>query len=90
LTAPDLSREALSAAARGRFARETKAASTVVHPNVMAIYALAEAKGLPYFVMPDVRGPSLAKRLQQTGPLTVLEIVRIGMQIAAGLAAAHA
>jgi serine/threonine protein kinase len=81
---------ALSGTARQRFAREAKAAATVVHPNVMAIHAVAETKSLPYFVMPYVRGPSLAKRLQQTGAFTVLEIVRIGMQMAGGLAAAHA
>jgi hypothetical protein len=81
---------AQNAAARQRFAREAKAAATVVHANVIAIHAVAEASGMPYFVMPYVRGPSLEKRLQQTGALPVLEIVRIGMQIAAGLAAAHA
>ena len=81
---------AMSAAARQRFAREAKAAATVVHANVIAIHAVAEANGVPYFVMPYVRGPSLEKRLQQTGALPVIEIVRIGMQIAAGLAAAHA
>src|SRR5207237_474720 len=36
------------------------------------------------------RGPSLERRLQRTGPLAVDEILRIGMQIARGLAAAHA
>ena len=81
---------ALNSAARQRFAREAKAAATVVHSNVIAIHAVAETHGMPYFVMPYVRGPSLEKRLQQTGALPVVEVVRIGMQIAAGLAAAHA
>jgi eukaryotic-like serine/threonine-protein kinase len=84
---PELAR---SAAARQRFGREAKAAAAVVHPNVVAIHAVAEANVLPYFVMRYVRGPTLARRLQQSGPLSVLEIVRIGMQVAAGLAAAHA
>jgi serine/threonine-protein kinase len=81
---------AMSAAARQRFAREAKAAAAVVHDNVMAIHAVAEANGLPYIVMPYVRGPSLEKRLRQTGALGVVEVLRIGMQIAKGLAAAHA
>ena len=57
---------------------------------MVAIHAVAEAGGLPYFVMPYVSGPSLEKRLRQTGPLAVVEVLRIGLQIAAGLAAAHA
>jgi serine/threonine protein kinase len=79
-----------SAAARQRFAREAKAAAAVMHDNVMAIHAVAEAHGLPYIVMPYVRGPSLEKRLRQTGAFAVVEVLRIGMQIASGLAAAHA
>jgi serine/threonine protein kinase len=77
-------------AARQRFAREARAAAAVVHDNVMAIHAVAEANGLPYLVMPYVRGPSLEKRLQQSGALPTEEVLRIGRQVAAGLAAAHA
>lgn len=54
------------------------------------IYGVAEANGLPYLVMPYVRGTSLQRRLDDSGPLTVAEVLRIGMQTAAGLAAAHA
>jgi hypothetical protein len=81
---------AANAASRQRFAREAKAAASVVHDNVMAIHAVGEANGLPYLVMPYVRGPSLEKRLQRTGALAIEEVLRVGMQIAAGLAAAHA
>ncbi len=77
-------------AARQRFAREARAAAAVVHDNVMAIHAVAEANGLPYLVMPYVRGPSLEKRLQKSGALPAEEVLRIGRQVAAGLAAAHA
>ncbi|MCR9201660.1 MAG: protein kinase [Planctomycetaceae bacterium] len=44
---------------------------------------------MPYLVMPFARGPSLQKRLDESGPLATVEVVRIGRQIAAGLAAAH-
>jgi eukaryotic-like serine/threonine-protein kinase len=37
-----------NAASRQRFAREAKAAASVVHDNVMAIHAVGEANGLPY------------------------------------------
>ena len=79
-----------SGAARRRFSREAQAAAAVVHDNVMAIHAVAETQGLPYLVMPYVRGPSLEKRLRTNGPLALEEVLRVGMQVAAGLAAAHA
>src|SRR5262249_23702679 len=81
---------ATSGAARKRFAREAQASAAVVNDHVMAIHAVAEWQGMPYLVMPYVRGVSLQKRLDDRGPLGVAEILRIGMQAAAGLAAAHA
>ena len=81
---------ASSGAARKRFSREAQAAAAVVHENVMEIHGVAELEGLPYLVMPYVRGPSLQRRLDDDGPLALVEILRIGMQAAAGLAAAHA
>jgi len=81
---------ALSGSARRRFAREARAAAAVVHENVVAIHSVAEAGGLPYFVMPYIRGTSLERRLQERGPLGVTEILRIAWQTAAGLTAAHA
>ncbi|HUY88310.1 MAG TPA: protein kinase [Pirellulales bacterium] len=79
-----------SGAARRRFSREAQAAAAVVHDNVMAIHAVAETHGLPYLVMPYVRGPSLESRLRTRGPLALEEVLRVGRQVAAGLAAAHA
>ncbi len=87
LLAPHL---AASASARRRFGREAKAAAAVVHENVVAIHGVSEFQGLPYLVMPYVKGESLQKRLDRGGALGVLEVLRIGRQIAAGLAAAHA
>lgn len=81
---------ASSGAARGRFAREAQAAAAVMHENVIAIHGVEEHGGLPFLVMPYVRGTSLQKRIDQKGTLSLLEILRIGMQAAAGLAAAHA
>ncbi|MDB5389937.1 MAG: prkC 20, partial [Planctomycetaceae bacterium] len=81
---------AASGAARRRFAREAQAAAAVTHDNVVAIHGVAEWNGLPYLVMPYVRGESLQKRLDQQGPRGLNEILRVGLQIAAGLTAAHA
>ncbi len=44
---------------------------------------------LPYLVMPYVRGESLQKRLDRCGVLSTAEVLRISMQVALGLAAAH-
>jgi serine/threonine protein kinase len=81
---------ASSGAARKRFAREAQAAAAVVHEHVVAIHGVDTWKGLPYLVMSFVNGHSLQERLDTEGPLGVREILRIGMQTASGLAAAHA
>jgi serine/threonine protein kinase len=77
------------AEARQRFEREARAAAQVRHDNVVAIHAVEEADGLPYLVMEYVPGLSLQQRLDRDGPLEVEEVLRIGAQAAAGLAAAH-
>ena len=79
-----------SGAARKRFARESKAAAAVLHPNVIAIHCVADDPKLPYLVMPYIGGASLQKRVEADGPLCTQDTLRIGQQIAAGLAAAHA
>lgn len=75
--------------ARQRFAREAKAAAAVLHPNVVPIHSVASGDSMPYLVMSYIRGGSLQKRLEREGPLPDVEVLRIGSQIAAGLAAAH-
>jgi serine/threonine protein kinase len=79
-----------SASARRRFTREAQAAAAVCHEHVVAVHGVHDAGGLPYLVMQFVPGESLQARLERTGPLDMTEVVRIGMQTAAGLAAAHA
>jgi eukaryotic-like serine/threonine-protein kinase len=81
---------ATNAAARGRFAREARAAAAVVHDHVVAIHAVDSWNNLPYLVMPFVAGRSLQERVDRDGPLGVKEVLRIGIQTARGLAAAHA
>ena len=83
-------RLATSAAARRRFLREARAAASVAHEHVVTIHAVDETKGLPYLVMQYVAGRSLQQRIDRDGPLDLEAILRIGMQTAAGLAAAHA
>ncbi len=81
---------AVSAAARKRFAREAQATAAILHPNVMPILTVHSTGKLPYLVMPYVGCESLQQRIDRTGPLELLDILRIGMQTANGLASAHA
>lgn len=81
---------ACSGAARQRFVREARAAAAIVHPHVMAIHSVNASSRLPYLVMPFVDCESLQRRLDRDGPLELTEILRIGLQVSAGLAAAHA
>ena len=80
----------LSATARKRFIREARAAAAVSHDHIVTIHAVEETSGLPYIAMQYVDGMSLEERLNRSGPLELKEILRIGIQTAAGLAAAHA
>ncbi len=77
--------------AQQRFCREARAAAKVAHDNIVTVYQVSEdeAAGLPYLVMQLVNGETLEERLRRTGKLSIEEAVRVGMQAAQGLAAAH-
>jgi serine/threonine protein kinase len=79
-----------SGAARQRFAREARAAAAVVHEHVVAIHNVESEGASPFLVMQFVAGESLQARVDRQGPLELCEVLRIGRQTAAGLAAAHA
>ena len=61
----------------------------VRHENVVQVYEVGE-QPLPYLVMEFIPGETLQQKLDRSGPLDVPEVLRIGRQIAEGLAAAHA
>ncbi len=76
-------------AARTRFMREAQAAAAIVHPSVVPIYSVVPSARLPYIVMPCIHGGNLQQRIDREGPLELVEVLRIGLQIAEGLVAAH-
>jgi len=78
-----------SGMARQRFAREARAAAAVSNDHVIAIHAVEEAGPVPYLVMHFVNGQTLQDKLDRTGPPSLKEVLRIGLQIAEGLGAAH-
>jgi eukaryotic-like serine/threonine-protein kinase len=81
---------AASTTARKRFIREAQAAAAVRNEHVIDVHEVNEAGGLPYLVMEYICGISLEQKLVRAGALDVARVLRIGMQTAAGLAAAHA
>lgn len=75
---------------RERFLREARTASSLDHPNIGVIHAIEEtADGHGFIVMAYYDGQSLARRIRE-GPLSELEAVDIAIQMAKGLAEAHA
>lgn len=75
--------------AHKRFLREARAAASINHPNVVTIHAVSEKDDTPYLVMEYVDGQPLQARIQKDAPLPYEDVLRIGAQIASGLAAAH-
>ncbi len=74
---------------RKRFLREARCSAAVRHEHVVQIYAV-EDQPIPYLVMEYIAGENLQQKLDRVGPLEVPEVLRIGCEIARGLAAAHA
>ncbi len=75
--------------ARKRFAREARAAAAVVHQHVVPIHNVETDREAPFLVMHYVAGEALQSRINRQGNLGIVEILRIGIQVASGLAAAH-
>ena len=80
---------AASDSARRRFLREAQAAAAIEHDHIVSIYQVGEDRGLPYLAMQLLKGETLHERARREGRLPVAEVLRIGREIASGLAAAH-
>src|SRR5262249_28841691 len=80
---------AANAQARERFLREARATAAGKHDHVVTIHQVGEAGGAPFLAMELLEGGTLEDLLQRDSRLPWLEVVRIGREIAEGLAAAH-
>lgn len=76
-------------AARKRFRNEARVLSRLNHPSIQTIHDFDTVDGTDFLVSELVPGRSLDTRLE-SGPLPEKEVVRIGVQLALGMAAAHA
>ena len=82
-------RMAATSPPRKRFLREARSAAAIKHENIVQVYSVEE-QPLPFLVMECIDGETLGHRLDSSGPLEISEVLYLGRQIAAGLAAAHA
>jgi serine/threonine protein kinase len=82
---------AASAEFHRRFLREARLAAAIEHEHIVTVYQVGEDRGVPFLAMQLLRGESLEDRLKRTGGrLPLPEVLRVGREIAEGLAAAHA
>ena len=71
-----------------RFAREAQVLASINHPNIASVFDLEESDGRQVLVMELVEGETLAERLRG-GALPLADAVRLALQIAEALRAAH-
>ncbi|HTN86276.1 MAG TPA: serine/threonine-protein kinase, partial [Sorangium sp.] len=71
-----------------RFRVEARALASLSHPNIVQIYDVGEAEGVPYFALELVEGETLERRLDR-GAWSVREAARLVRTLAEAMAAAH-
>jgi eukaryotic-like serine/threonine-protein kinase len=71
-----------------RFQREAKLLASLNHPNIAAIHGLEESGGTTFLVLELVQGETLADQIKR-GPIPVEESLKVALQIAEALEAAH-
>ncbi len=82
--------EAIRPGAAERFLREARLAAGLEHDHIVPVYHVGEDRGIPFVVMPLLRGESLDRRLRREGRLEPAEAARLAREALRGLAAAHA
>lgn len=74
----------------GRFRREARLAASLNHRNIVTVYDFDQSDdGSLFIAMEYLQGEKLSEVIRKEGPLDISRAVRLGLQIADGLAAAH-
>jgi serine/threonine protein kinase len=92
LVALKVMRPSLAASAdfHRRFLREARLSAAIEHEHIVTVYQVGEDRGVPYLAMQLLRGETMEHRMRRAGGrLPLPEVLRIGREIAEGLAAAH-
>jgi tetratricopeptide (TPR) repeat protein/tRNA A-37 threonylcarbamoyl transferase component Bud32 len=76
-------------AARKRFRREALVLAKLNHPNIGTVYEFGSQDGMDFLVMELVAGVPVDSKVA-AGPLPQKQVLRLGIQLADGLASAHA
>jgi serine/threonine-protein kinase len=71
-----------------RFQREAKLLASLNHPNIAAIHGLEESDGIHFLVLELIEGDTLADQIKKS-PIPVEESLKLALQIAEALEAAH-
>jgi len=74
--------------ARKHFRKEALALAKLNHPNIETVFEFGSQDGADFLAMELIAGNSLKQKINE-GPLLEAETVRLGLQLAEGLAAAH-
>ncbi|MBV8430400.1 MAG: protein kinase, partial [Solirubrobacterales bacterium] len=72
-----------------RFLREARAMAALKHDHVVTIYQVGQERGVPYLAMEYLRGIALSDWLERGHTPSLKLVLRLGREVAAGLAAAH-
>jgi WD40 repeat protein/serine/threonine protein kinase len=80
---------AVKSTARERFLREARAAAKLKHDHIVTIYQVGEDGGVPFLAMEYLEGIALDEVLKKDRKLSLAQVLKIGREIALGLAAAH-
>jgi serine/threonine protein kinase/formylglycine-generating enzyme required for sulfatase activity/WD40 repeat protein len=80
---------AASRTAKDRFLREAQFTAAIEHDNIVQIFQVGEDNGVPFIAMPFLKGESLKTRQERVGRMSQKDVLKVGIQVAAGLAAAH-
>lgn len=71
------------------FRKESHAAASLSHPNIVSIYDVGQEGNINYIVMELVSGKTLNELIQAEAPMDYRKAADIAKQVAAGLSAAH-
>jgi eukaryotic-like serine/threonine-protein kinase len=72
-----------------RFVQEAKAVSALNHPNILIVHEIGESADSNYIVTEFIEGRTLRESLSPKQTISLNQILKIGVQVAEALSAAH-